>query len=161
MKIFRLKQVISIFLVILAFGCAANPIKPASKKANARGYSGPENQYYYFTAAQVQRKKGNLDRAIVLLQKAIELDPESAYLQRELVTVLLQNKENDKAIEVLEGMLKKDPNDLKSLIIYGGIKQVRNETAAAIAVYEKILALDPKQQDLFIAWGTLFGERGL
>ncbi len=81
---------------------------------------GVENQYYYFTAAQVQRKKGNLDQAVVLLRKAIELDPESVYLQRELATVYIQNKENDKALEVLEGLLQKDPNDVKSLTIYAG-----------------------------------------
>ncbi len=124
MKIFRLMRIISIFIIFFAVGCTANPIKPTPAKTKPQDFYGPENQYYYFTAAQVQRQKGNLDKAVVLLQKAIELDPDSPYLQRELVTVYLQNKEHDKAVEVLEGMLQKNPNDLKSLIIYGGIKQV-------------------------------------
>ena len=117
MKIFRLMRIISIFIILFAVGCTMNSIKPIPANTKPHDFYGPENQYYYFTAAQVQRKKGNLDKAVVLLQKAIELDPDSSYLQRELVTVYLQNKENDKAVEVLQEMLKKNPKDIKSLII--------------------------------------------
>ena len=148
----------------LAAGCTVNmpnQTDPAEAPVDAtRAYHGPENQYYYFTAAQVQRKKGNLDKAVLLLRKAIELDPESFYLQRELATVYLQNKEDEKALEVLEGLLQKNPNDLKSLIIYGGIKQVRKETEDAIAAYEKILTLDPKHQRIYSLLGGLYMETG-
>ena len=160
MKIFRLRRIIFILIVLFAVGCTVNPIKPTPAKTKPHGFYGPENQYYYFTAAQVQRKKGNLDTAVVLLKKAIELDPDSSYLQRELVTVYLQNKEHDKAIEVLEGLLQKNPKDLKSLIIYGGIKQVRKETDDAVAIYEKILAIDPKQQRIYSLLGGLYMEAG-
>jgi tetratricopeptide (TPR) repeat protein len=160
MKIFRLRRIIFLLIVLFAVGCTVNPIKPTPAKTKPHGFYGPENQYYYFTAAQVQRKKGNLDTAVVLLKKAIELDPDSSYLQRELVTVYLQNKEHDKAIEVLEGMLQKNPKDLKSLIIYGGIKQVRKETDDAVAIYEKILAIDPKQQRIYSLLGGLYMEAG-
>ena len=139
MKIFHIMRFISILVIFFAVGCMVNPTKPTPAKTKPHDFYGPENHYYYFTAAQVQRKKGNLDRAIVLLQKAIELDEDSPYLQRELATVYLQNRENEKAIEVLEGMLQENPNDLKSLIIYGGIKQVRKENDDAIAIYEKYL----------------------
>jgi len=160
MKIFRLRQIIFILIVLFAVGCTVNPIKPTPAKTRPHEFYGPENQYYYFTAAQVQRKKGNLDKAVVLLQKAIELDPDSTYLQRELVTVYLQNKETDKATEVLEGMLQKNPKDIKSLAIYGGIKQVRKETDDAIAIYEKILAIDPKQQRIYSMLGVLYMQTG-
>ena len=43
-------------------------------------YYKTDNQYFYFTEAQILRKKGDLDKAIVLLQKAVEIDPESIYL---------------------------------------------------------------------------------
>ena len=116
MKILRLKRIISVSIFCIAVGCTVNPGKQISPKTEPQAFYGPENQYYYFTAAQVQRKKGNLDKAVSFLQKAIEIVPDSAYLQRELATVYLQNKENDKAIEVLEEVLQKNPNDLKSLV---------------------------------------------
>jgi tetratricopeptide (TPR) repeat protein len=160
MKILRLKRIILLSVFCFAVGCTVNPVKPTLSKTEPQTVYGPENQYYYFTAAQVQRKKGNLDKAVRLLQKAIEIVPDSAYLQRELATVYLQNKENDKAIEVLEGVLQKNPNDLKSLIIYGGIKQVRKESDDAIVIYEKILAIDPKQQRIYALLGGLYMENG-
>ncbi|MGD8210261.1 MAG: tetratricopeptide repeat protein, partial [Desulfobacterales bacterium] len=105
MKILRLMRIILLSIFCFAVGCMVNPAKPTPSQTEPKTFSGPENQYYYFTAAQVQRKKGNLDKAVSLLKKAIEMVPDSAYLQRELATVYLQNKENDKAIEVLEEVL--------------------------------------------------------
>ena len=114
MKMFRHKELIFLFALLAAAGCRVNvPSQaPVAAPIEHRAYHGPENQYYYFTAAQAQRNKGNLDRAVLLLRQAIKLDPESLYLQRELATVYIQNKEDDKALEVLEGLLQKNPNDI-------------------------------------------------
>jgi tetratricopeptide (TPR) repeat protein len=164
MKIFYLKRILTVFAISIVVGCAATTVDqtsaPATEPARPQAYYEPENQYYYFTAAEIQRKQGNLDKSIVLLQKAIEIDPESLYLQRELATVYLQNKEYAKAIAVLEELLQKNPNDVKALIIYGGIKQVHKENQAAIAAYEKILALDPKQERIYSLLGGLYMEAG-
>ena len=162
MKMFRHKELIFLFALLAAAGCRVNVPSQAPVEAPVehRAYHGPENQYYYFTAAQAQRNKGNLDRAVLLLRQAIKLDPESLYLQRELATVYIQNKEDEKALEVLEGLLQKNPNDIKSLIIYGGIKQVRKETTDAIAAYEKILTLEPKHERIYSFLGGLYMEAG-
>jgi tetratricopeptide (TPR) repeat protein len=164
MKIYTLVRTVSIFAISIAVGCATNSMDqaPAPRQTTAKppAFYGPENQYYYFTAAQVQRKKGNLDQAIVLLRKAIELDPDSPYLQRELATVYLQNKESVNAITVLEEVLRRHPNDIKALIIYGGTKQVRKENPEAITAYEKILSLDPKQERVYSLLGNLYVEAG-
>ena len=162
MKMFYHKGLILVFALAAIVGCSANVAQqiPTEAPMAPRTYHGPENQYYYFTAAQVQRNKGNLDRAILLLRKAIKLDSKSLYLQRELATVYIQNKEDEKALEVLEGLLQENPNDVKSLIIYGGIKQVRKETKEAIAAYEKVLTLDPKHQRIYSFLGGLYMETG-
>lgn len=164
MKIYSMVRAFSIFAISFAVGCATNSMDqaPADKNPTAQppAFYSPENQYYYFTAAQVQRKRGNLDKAIVLLRKAIELDPDSPYLQRELATIYLQNKEGAKAIAVLEDLLRQHPEDIKALIIYGGTKQVRKENQDAIAAYEKILSLDPKQERVYSLLGNLYLETG-
>ena len=158
MKIHFFRRIISAFAIFFAVGCALDSVDrpPEPERKIPTTYYGPGNEYYYFTSAQVQRKKGNLDKSIVLLRKAIELDPDSSYLQRELATVYLQNKENEKAIEVLKTLLQKNPNDIKSLIIYGGLKQVNKETREAVATYEKILSLDPKQERIYSLLGSLY-----
>lgn len=165
MKIYLIGRILFVFAISIAAGCATNTLEenaPANRKkiTEAPAYYGPQNQYYYFTTAQIERKKGNLDKTIALLRKAIELDPESIYLQRELATVYLQNKEGAKAIDVLEGVLQRHPNDIKALIIYGGTKQVRKENTDAIAAYEKILALDPKQERVYSLLGNLYLQSG-
>jgi len=164
MKIQHIMRICSIFAIFLIVGCTTNAVEqaPAPGNHNARlpAFYAPENQYYYFTAAQIQRKKGNLDQAIIMLRKAIELDAESPYLQRELATVYLQNKEGDKAIKVLEELLQRYPDDVKALIIYGGTKQVRKENKDAIAAYEKILVLDPKQERVYSLLGNLYVDAG-
>jgi len=164
MKIYYMMRIFSIFAISIAVGCATSSMDqaPAPSKTTAKppAFYGPENQYYYFTAAQIQRSKGNLDKAIVLLRNAIKLDPDSPYLQRELATIYLQNKEGAQAISVLEEVLRRHPNDIKALIIYGGTKQIRKKNKDAIAAYEKILALDPKQERVYSLLGNLYMEAG-
>jgi tetratricopeptide (TPR) repeat protein len=160
MKLFR--AVLAIFFVVVFFsaGCALN--SPPKRKP-AYGHSlihQSDNRYYYFTEAQIQRRMGNLDKAIVLLKKAIEMDPDSLYLKREVATVYLQNKEDDNTIGVLEDILKEHPNDVKSLILYGGIQQVRKNTAEAINAYEKVLVQDPKQKKVYSLLGGLYLDAG-
>jgi len=156
MKHFCYSRIMLLPVIFIVFGCAVETSRRPPEPAISKVISGPGNQYYYFTAAEIQRVKGNLDKAIVLLRRAVELDPDSLYLQRELATVYLQNKENQRALEVLENLLAKNPNDVKSLIIYGGIRQVRKENQQAVAAYEKALTQDPKQEKVYSLLGALY-----
>jgi len=117
-----------------------------------------ENEYFYFLAAQKERRDGKTDKAILLLRKAIEIDPDSSYLQRELATIFLQNKEEDKALEVLDELLARHPEDAKGLILYGGIQQLRKQNDAAIVAYEKVIAIDPSQEKIYSLLGSLYLE---
>ncbi|MCK5204953.1 MAG: tetratricopeptide repeat protein, partial [Desulfobacterales bacterium] len=145
MKVLRLA--VTLFLVVVFFigGCATTSNQKTPSAFGRSIIDRPENRYYYFTEAEIQIKKGNLAKAIELLKKAIEMDPDSLYLKRELATVYLRNKDDENAINVLEGIIKEHPTDVRSLIIYGGIKQVHKDTQAAIDAYEKVIAEDPKQ----------------
>ena len=159
MKLFQ--PAVAIFLVVVFFGagCTQNS---TPKRKPVFGHSlmpQTDNRYYYFTEAQIQRRMGNLDKAIVLLKKAIEMDPDSLYLKRELATVYLQNKEDDNAIGVLEDILKEHPDDVRSLILYGGIQQVRKNSQEAIDAYERVLAQDPQQQKVYSLLGGMYPNR--
>ena len=136
MKVFRSTVTLFIAVVFFIGGCTTASDHKTPSPFDRPTVNPPENQYYYFTEAQIQRKKGNLAGSIELLKKAIELDPDSIYLKRELATVYLQNKDDQNATDVLEAVIKEHPDDVKSLIIYGGIKQVHKENEAAIEAYE-------------------------
>jgi tetratricopeptide (TPR) repeat protein len=125
--------------------CTREPYTGSPAEASPRIYYKSDNQYYYFIEAQIQRNQRNLDKAITLLNKALDIDANSVYLQRELATVYLQNKEDEKALKLLEDLLKEHPDDVRALILYGGIKQMRKDNTAASAAYEKVIELDPQQ----------------
>ena len=82
-----------------------------------------DNRYYFFIEAQLQKKKGNLDEAIRYLQKAVAVDPESVYLQRELVKLYLQQQDKEKALGVVKKLIEKNPNDTEALVMYGKINR--------------------------------------
>jgi tetratricopeptide (TPR) repeat protein len=160
MKTVFLKLALFASIVVLIANCTVTTQAPAPTQDRSPVIYKPANQYYYFTESQIERKKGNLDKAILLLRKAIELDPQSLYLKRELSTIYIQNKEAQKAVEVLEALLAKHPDDVKSLIMYGGIKQVQKKTDEAIKAYEKVINLDPNQEKVYAFLGRLYLDQG-
>jgi len=96
---------------------------PAEEPAEHPAFSRQsESSYYYFTEAEIQKNKGNLERAIHLLEKAIENDPGSSFLKRELALIYLQQKKNVKALKTVQGIIDSDPNNVKVLILYRQIK---------------------------------------
>lgn len=158
MKLLKLTVTIQLVVVFFIGGCTSNstPKLPSLFGRTVEDQTG--NRYYYFTEAQIQRKKGNLPKAIELLKQTIEMDPDSLYLKRELATVYLQNKDDGNALAVLEGILKAHPDDIRSLILYGGINQVRKNNQASIDAYERVIATDPKQEKVYQLLGGLYLE---
>ena len=154
-----------ICLHLLCSGCAGPPptvppVEPVPAAQPRATFEKPDNAYYYVIAAQKERRAGRTDSAIMLLRKAIEADPESSYLPRELATVYLQNKEESKALAVLDELLARHPDDVKALILYGGIQQLRKDNDAAARSYEKVLELDPSQERIYTILGGLYLEAG-
>ena len=62
----------------------------------------PVNAYYLFSEAHLALKKGNVDRAVELMQQALVKDSESIYLKRELAGFWLMTKDTTAAIQLLE-----------------------------------------------------------
>ena len=151
------------FMVIFFFcGCGAHrlPVPTAIEKQD--GVTDDiyefENQYYYFTEAQFYRKKGSLDKAIYYMQKAVDKDPDSLYLQKELALLYLHEKNNLKALSIIEQILKKDPGYIPALIISGRINQRLKHIDDAKKAYEKVIAIDPRQQNIYLVLGRIYME---
>ncbi len=142
-------------LCVPLFGCGRYLAAPDAPAESARppaviiARERPENAAFYFLASQRERQAGKTDQAILNLRNAIELDPDSAYLRRELATVYLQNKEEENALAVIEELLGRKPDDVKGLILLGGIKQLRKDHFGAMAAYENVVRLDPSQERIF------------
>ena len=143
-------------VIFFMFGCTfARQVQRAETDQPVDIYKS-DGHYYYFIESQIQQKKGHLDQAIGFLKKAIEIDPGAAFLKKELVVLYLQKKEHQKALEIIEGDLHVDPNNVEALVIYGRIQQTVKQTDAAKKTYRKILDLNPKLQNIYLFLGGIY-----
>ena len=163
MKTIFLKLTVFGIIFLFLTGCFFNktPLStsdttPAEEPSEHPAFSRQsESSYYYFTEAEIQKNKGNLERAIHLLEKAIENDPGSSFLKRELALISLQQKKNVKALKTVQGIIDSDPNNVKVLILYGKLKQELKEIPDAERTYEQVIFLDPKQKNIYLILGRL------
>lgn len=133
------------------WGCAS--IDGAGRKASV---DRPENAYFYYTEARLAQQKGEREQAVLLLKQAIERDPASVYLKRELAVEYVQQKDLPNALAALEEILSSHPDDIEALIIYGHIKQAQNQLDQASQAYEKVIALDKSQQETYLLLGGIY-----
>jgi tetratricopeptide (TPR) repeat protein len=148
-------------------GCAGHPPvepppigppapAPAAAAAPSAALELPENAAFLFLSAQRERRAGRFDQSIMLLRRAIQLDPDSAYLKRELAGVFLQNKEEENALAVVEELLAEHPDDAAGWVLYGSIRQMRRETAKAIQGFERAIRLNPDDEKIYPVLAGLY-----
>ncbi|MFZ3048211.1 MAG: tetratricopeptide repeat protein [Desulfatirhabdiaceae bacterium] len=115
-----------------------------------------DNSYYLYTDARIQWTQGNPDRAITLMEKAVQVDLHSDYLRRELAMMYLQNKKEDRSLEILNELSTRNPNDIDAWIMIGDIHQKQDRVENAVQAYEKALIIDPSRQPVYHALGELY-----
>ncbi|MBU1397469.1 MAG: tetratricopeptide repeat protein [Proteobacteria bacterium] len=157
---FKSAKLITIAFLILFLGGCASFMKYLAADRSKTEDSFPENRYFYFTESQILRNRGNTGLAIEHMKRAVDLDPESLFLKGELVNLYLQEKENEKALAIVEEIIKKDPGNVGALIMFGRIKHSLKQTDDAKMAYEKIIAESPKQQNIYLLLGSLYIEEG-
>ena len=159
MKFKAAKLITVTFLILFLVGCASF-VKHLPTDRSKTENSFPENRYFYFTESQILRKRGDTGLAIEYMKRAVDLDPQSLFLKGELVNLYLQQKENEKALAIVEEIIKKDPENIGALIMFGRIKHSLRQTDDAKKAYEKIIAESPKQQNIYLLLGSLYIEEG-
>ncbi len=108
----------------------------------------------------MMRKRGDLENAIYFLEKALELDPGSAYIKRELANLFLRQRKTEKALALVQEMLKEKPEDITLMILYGKLLQGLKRDVEAEDVYEKVLKEDPSQKEIYLRLGAIYMEKG-
>jgi len=147
-----------IIIIIMSFssGCTSveNRAQPSSKKPIASFV--PDSSYYFFTEAQIARKKGNFEKAIEYLEKAIKIDPGSLYLKRELALLYAQQNNNPKALVIIRNILENNPDDVETLILSGKIYHNLKNTVAAKEAYKKVIKIDKSRENIYLILGGLY-----
>ncbi len=157
---FKEKNVLKYIVHLIMFaallsGCAA-PLTYRAQQSDEPVIS--ENSYYYFTEAQLMKISGDLDMAALYMNKALQINPESLYLKKDLATIYLHQRKIDEGLGLVESILESSPNDVDGLIMLGSIKLTQNQNEEAINAYEKVLENDPKQQSIYLYLGNLYTE---
>jgi len=147
-------------VIIMFLGCSIHKPTMPVHDVEVQPSIQTESSLYYFAESQLRRKKGDLDKAVEFLHQAIKYDPDSLYLQRELAQFLWQKKEDRAALEVLDGIMARDPGNVENLILYGRINHALKYWEKAKSAYEKVIAEDPTQRGIYLLLGGLYADTG-
>ena len=115
---------------------------------------------YHFEKGRLYAVTGKLEESMAELQKAVTQNPDFLVGRLLLADILLQKREFQKAIELLEPVVIKDPNNYDALIKLGvcsiGMKMYRD----AIRYYERARRLKPPTVELLNALGAAYYDSG-
>ncbi|MBW2220376.1 MAG: tetratricopeptide repeat protein, partial [Deltaproteobacteria bacterium] len=145
---------------LLVSGCSFLDRSAPSGTQQDQYIEAPGNRYFNYTQSLQAKKNGNIKEAVYYLEAAVEQDPESLLLKRELTLLYLYEKKFDNALNMIKQVLQAKPEDMKSLIILGSIEQKLENFEAAADAYEKVIQADPEQEKVYLVLGALYTEMG-
>lgn len=140
----------SIFLFIFLLGNFLPPqhIYAASKETYCA--------YAHFLNAELEKAKGNDEKVVQEYEKALECDPSSLYLRKELITLFISQNKIDLAKDLLEETLKRFPDEEDLQLILAQIYKNEGKTEKAFRIAERILKRNPQSQKVNYLLFTLF-----
>jgi len=106
----------------------------------------PENHFRRIILASNLQKEGYLDEAIATIDEGIRLFPYEVGLKNAKALVYGDAEKYDKAIEILDAIIDKNPKDVDAFINYGVILEKRGDYKAAEACFKKALKIDPRHE---------------
>jgi tetratricopeptide (TPR) repeat protein len=143
-------------VILFLSACAAVPPSAPRPREEAHQIERPANQYFFYLEALAQVKRGRPEQAIALLNRALEMDPASLVLKRELAGLYLRQKDYANALGVVEAILAQQPDEIEFLVVLGKIREQLEEVQPAIEAYEQVLIRDPTRQDIYLSLGSLY-----
>ena len=160
-----LQPVLYVAMMMLFAGCAAAPPAKPQKKTTATlvsqvPVSRTDNAFYLYMESQFRKKNRDIEGALHYLKQAIQKDPHSAYLKRELVQLYWQKKDAANALTVVSELIKENPDDVDSLVLYARITHMLKKMEEAKAAYEKVLALAPEHKGIYLILGGIYADEG-
>ena len=119
----------------------------------------PSNPDGWVNMGRVAVQEGDMDRARVVLEKAVALNPKLARANYFYAKVLRNDGNYDAAKERLKGVLEQYPNDRVVRNELGRVLFLQRKFPEAIAEFEKTLAIDP--EDLQAHYNLMLCYQGL
>jgi tetratricopeptide (TPR) repeat protein len=110
----------------------------------------------YDRVGRMLLKRGMLDEAVQVFKKALKIDSSNIELVESLVTALIEAKDYDNAIQIVQASLESAGENAKLLSLYGRILLAKGDTRAARAALERAVASDPNDTGVREALAELY-----
>ena len=116
-------------------------------------------EFYYLKARRLANK-GDLAQAEAALIAAVEKDPSSSFLKREMIRTLHSQKKSDQALAMAEALVDQDPDNVDNLLILVRLKKGDEYDDALSDILNRILELDPESQSTYLRLGKIYMDTG-
>jgi tetratricopeptide (TPR) repeat protein len=95
------------------------------------------------------------DKAILVYQKAVELNPEDGDMRRQLATIQVLSERPKEALITLAPLLEKDQPDVETLALAASAYEADGNTPLAVTTLRQAIVRDPHNIDLYIDFAAL------
>jgi len=145
-----LSALLAAFLVpVRADPAPAVSTAPAASTATVAS-SSQQAQTEYLRGTLLERRGAYAD-ALAAYEKALTIDPSSAFIAGEAANLALELQDLDRAEKWARVRLDLAPNDARSRVILGRVLWARGDAAGAEIEYEQALKSDPTSEDTLFA----------
>ncbi len=98
---------------------------------------------------------GQSDKAVPIFQQLSELVPQSTYPRYDLAVVLVETKQNEAAIKILDPLMAAEPADADVLSLASDAYEAVGDTPKAVALLRQAIVLSPADADYYISFAAL------
>ncbi|HYH16162.1 MAG TPA: tetratricopeptide repeat protein [Flavisolibacter sp.] len=105
--------------------------------------------------ARTFMRSGDFDNAVLVLNRALQSDPKSLELQKDLILAYYYKRDYARALDGVKVIMDYDNLDVSSYQIAGNVYKALEEVKAADKMYKKALKQYPKSGALYSEYGEL------
>jgi len=157
-------------LILVLFAACQPAMNPVDVKDGVQGLDGgnravqsdsrSSDALYYYSVARLVGMEGELSAAAKSLEKAISIDPDSAYLKITLAEIYLHLDEIEKSFRVAEDALILDPDLLPGHLLLANLHARQSRYPEAIFHLEKAAELDPEDTRILFQLALYHNRNG-
>ncbi len=115
---------------------------------------------YHFSIAQGYSNEGDTEKAIEEYKLAVIFDPNSALIHARLSSEFIKKGMLSSAMESAKEAVRLNPAFVDARLILGGLYSAVHENQSAVDEYDRVLKLDPKNEEALIYKAQVLMEDG-
>ncbi|MFO7785952.1 MAG: M48 family metalloprotease [Thermodesulfobacteriota bacterium] len=152
----RLREQYPVFRTLLA-ARYGDPSSARRRFQNALE-ANPSDALAHFGLGLLDKEASEFGSAVEHLRRALEIRPDLIPVRTHLGKAYHYSGRYENAIPVLEGVLRKDPENRTALFMMASSHQNLNEYARAARIYERLLTMEPARNEVSYNLGICYGR---